>query len=97
MMIKEIQKFLGSRFNLNLMQCILYFIIGYVMSIYLDWPKVMLMLGTIIGLQFITRIKAVADGMMFRQIMLDNEWEVGKVIQKIKNEADKARQDKNYN
>ena len=96
-MIKEIQTFLGNRLNLNIMQCILYFIIGYVMGIYLSWAKIILLGIAIIGLQFITRIKAVADGMMFRQIMIDNEWEVGKVIQKIKDEADKARQDKNYN
>tara|TARA_Y100000310_G_scaffold205997_1_gene206335 strand:+ start:97 stop:300 length:204 start_codon:yes stop_codon:yes gene_type:complete len=67
------------------------------MGIYLSWAKIILLGIAIIGLQFITRIKAVADGMMFRQIMIDNEWEVGKVIQKIKDEADKARQDKNYN
>ena len=84
MMIKEIQTFLGSRFNLNLMQCILYFIIGYVMSMYLDWPKVMLMLGTIIGLQFITRIKAVADGMMFRQIMIDSQVDANEIVKKKK-------------
>jgi pimeloyl-CoA synthetase len=64
---------------------------------YLDWPKVMLMLGTIIGLQFITRIKAVADGMMFRQIMIDNEIDANEIIKMMKKESDKARQDKNYN
>ena len=96
-MIKEIQTFLGNRLNLNIMQCILYFIIGYVMGIYLSWAKMILLGIAIIGLQFITRIKAVSDGMMFRQIMIDNEIDANEIIRMMKKEADKARQDKNYN
>ena len=67
------------------------------MGEYLNWVKFGIMFVVIFIIQFVTRAKSVADGMMYRQLMVENEWEVNEVIQKIKDEADKARQDKNYN
>ena len=96
-MIKTITNFLSNRGNLTIFQCVLYGVVGYVMGMYLTWPKLVLMLVVMYLIQFITRTKAVADGMMFRQIMIENEWEVNEVIQKIKQEADKARKDNNIN
>ena len=96
-MIKSITKFLSSRNNLTIFQCILYIIVGYVMGQHLDWIRLMLMLVVMYLIQFITRTKAVADGMMFRQMMMENQWEVNDVVQKIKQEADKARKDNNIN
>lgn len=92
-MIKDITKFFSSRVNLNIIQCILYFIIGYIMGEYLNWKQFGILFFTIFALQFITRTKGVADGMAFRQLMIDNEWEVNKVIQKIKEQADRAKKE----
>ena len=44
-------------------------------------------------IQFITRTKAVADGMMFRQIMLDNQVDANEVVKMIKKEADRMNKD----
>ena len=88
-MIKSIIAFLSSRWNLTIFQCLLYFIVGYVMGEYLTWPKLILMFAVMLGIQFITRTKAVADGMMFRQIMLDNQVDANEIVKMIKKEADR--------
>jgi len=92
-----IKNFINSRLNLTILQLMCYFVIGYIMGEYLSWVKFGIMFVVLFVIQFITKTKAVADGMMFRQLMIDNEWEVNEVVQKIKDEADKARKDNNYN
>ena len=88
---------MSSRWNLTIFQCILYFIIGWVMGEHLTWIEMGVMFVVMLGIQFITRTKAVADGMMFRQMMMENQWEVNDVVQKIKDEADKARKNNDIN
>ena len=88
-MINNIIAFLSSRYNLTIFQCLLYFIVGYVMGEYLTWPKLILMFVVMFTIQFITRTKAVADGMMFRQIMLDNQMDANDIVKMIKKEADR--------
>ena len=84
-----IMNFLSSRTNLTIFQCLLYFIIGWIMGEYLTWPKLGLMFVIMLCIQFITRTKAVADGMMFRQIMIDHDMKAGEFIQHMKKEMDK--------
>ena len=67
-----ITNFLSSRLNLTIFQCLLYFIIGYIMGEYLSSQKMGIMFVVMFMIQFITRTKAVADGIMFRQIMIEN-------------------------
>ena len=88
-MIKAIINFMSSRGNLTIFQCILYGVVGYVMGMYLTWPKSILMLVVMYLIQFITRTKAVADGMMFRQIMMDNQVDANEIVKMIKKEADR--------
>ena len=88
-MIKSIIAFLSSRYNLTIFQCILYGIVGYVMGMYLTWPKLVLMLVVMYLIQFITRTKAVADGMVFRQMMLDNRVDANEIVKMMKKEQDK--------
>ena len=92
-MIKSIIAFLSSRWNLTIFQCLLYFIVGYVMGEYLTWPKLILMFSVMLCIQFITRTKAVADGMMFRQIMLDNQVDANDIVKKMKQEMDRLNKD----
>ena len=96
-MIKNIVNFLSSRANLTIFQCILYGIVGYVMGQYLDWTRLVLMLVVMYLIQIITRTKAVADGMVFRQIMLDNQVDANEIVRMMKDEADRARKDNNIN
>ena len=88
-MIKAIINFMSSRGNLTIFQCILYGVVGYVMGLYLTWPKLVLMLVVMYLIQFITRTKAVADGMVFRQMMLDNRVDANEIVKMMKKEQDK--------
>ena len=84
-----ITEFLSNRTNLTIFQCILYLIIGYVMSQYLSWSELAIVYIVLLLIQFITRIKAVSDGMLFRQIMMDSKVEANEVIRMIKRQQDK--------
>ena len=84
---------MSSRWNLTIFQCLLYFIIGWVMGEYLTWPKLILMFAVMLCIQFITRTKAVADGMMFRQIMIDNKIDANEIVKRMKDDTDKMKRD----
>ena len=94
--MKNIINFLSSRINLTIFQCLMCAILGYVMYLKeFSWVEMGIVFITVFWIQFITRIKAVADGMMFRQMMEDNDWKVNDIVQKIKEEADRVRKKNN--
>ena len=88
-MKQTIINFLSSRANLTVFQCILYGVIGYVMGDHLTWIELGLMFIIMLCIQFITRTKAVADGMMFRQMMIESDMETNEFLKHMKKEADK--------
>ena len=90
---------MSNRWNLTIFQCLLYGIVGYIMGQYLDWTKMLLMYLMLFVIQFITRTKAVADGMVFRQIMIDNNIDANELAKRMKKEVDNIiREDKeNWN
>jgi hypothetical protein len=88
-MKQAIINFLSSRGNLTLFQCLLYFIIGYIMGEYLTWPKLGLMFVVMLCIQFITRTKAVADGMVFREMMIDLDVDANEIVKKMKEDIEK--------
>ena len=88
-----IQRFLSNRTNLNIVQCMLYFIIGYIMGQHLDWMRLVIMFIVLFGIQFITRTKAVADGMMFGHLMEQNNMKTNEFLARMKNEMDKMNKD----
>ena len=90
---KIIVNFLSNRTNLTLVQCMIYLIIGYVMGQYLDWTKMILMFILLLGIQWITRIKAVADGMVFHQLIEHHGMDANEIVKRIKEEADKMNKD----
>ena len=77
-----ITKFFSGRTNLTILQCILYLLIGHIMGSYLEWGQLIIMFTIILAVQFITHIKAVADGMLYIQLMNDNK-DFKKFIKKI--------------
>ena len=81
--------FLSSRYNLTIFQCLLYFVIGWVMGEYLTWPKLGLMFVVMLCIQFITRTKAVADGMVFREMMMNSQVDANEIVKRMKEQADK--------
>ena len=90
-------RFLSNRTNLTIFQCLLYFIVGYIMGEHLTWPKLGLMFIIMFLIQFITRTKAVADGMLFRQIMTDIDCDANELAEKMKREVDKVLKDTDRN
>ena len=76
--------FLTSRTNLTIFQCMLYLMLGYMIGEYLTWQKMSIIFVVLFLIQFITRTKAVADGMMFRQIMIDSQVDANNIVKKMK-------------
>ena len=90
-------RFLSSRTNLTIFQCLLYFVIGHIMGKYLTWTEMGIIFIMMFLIQFITRTKAVADGMLFRQIMTDIDCDANELAEKMKREVDKLLKDKDRN
>ena len=90
-------RFLSNRTNLTIFQCLLYFVVGYIMGEYLTWPKLGFMFIIMFLIQFITRTKAVDDGMLFKQIMTDIDCDANELAEKMKREVDKVLKDEDRN
>ena len=89
---------MSNRWNLTIFQCLLYFIVGWVMGQHLTWIELGVMFAVMLCIQFITRTKAVADGMMFRQMMMDHQVDANEIVKMIKKEADRMnKNDLNQN
>ena len=85
--------FLSSRTNLTIVQCMLYLMIGYVMGQYLDWTRMIIMFVLLFGIQFITRTKAVADGMVFHQLIERHGMDANEIVKRMKEEVEKMDKD----
>ena len=83
-----ITRFLSNRTNLNLMQCGMYLFVGYIMGQHLTWIELGVMFVVLLGIQFITRAKAVADGMMFKHLMEQNNMEANEFLEYVKKQAE---------
>ena len=90
-MKEQLIAFLSSRANLTIFQCILYFIVGHIMGQYLSWGELGIMFIVMFLIQFITRTKAVADGMVFRQMMIDSKIGANEIVRQMKKEMDKMK------
>ena len=90
---KMITDFLSNRINLTIFQGLLYFIVGYVMGQHLTWIELGIMFIVMFGIQFITRIKAVSDGMMMGHIMVEHKVKSNEFLQKMKHEIDKINKE----
>ena len=85
--------FLSNRTNLTLFQCVLYLMIGYIMGQYLTWVELTIVFVLLFGIQFITRVKAVTDGMMFGHLMKKNNIDTNEIVKRMKEEVDKMEKD----
>ena len=86
---KMIINFLSSRANLTMFQCMLYLMVGYIMGQHLGWLQLIGMFIIMLCIQFITRIKAVADGMVFHQLIEHHGMDANEIVKRIKEEADR--------
>ena len=88
-MKQMIINFMSGRGNLTIFQCVLYFIIGWVMGQHLTWMELCVMFVVMLGIQFITRTKAVADGMVMGHLMKKHNIKTNEFLQRMKDEVDK--------
>ena len=88
---------MSNRTNLTVIQCILYLIIGYIMGKHLDWMQLGIMFVLLFGIQFVTRTKGVADGMVFRQLMVDHNLKANDIVEKIKEQVEEAKRNNDIN
>ena len=88
---KTIIGFLSSRVNLNLMQILLYTLIGIILYDYISLKQFSVVYLMIFGIHFTTQIKATADGMVYRQIMLDHKLKANDIIEKIRKQVKKDK------
>ena len=76
----------------------MYSMIAYIMLQYsMSILEMVIVFSLLFTIQFLTRIKAVADGMMFRQLMTDYEMDANDIVQKIKEQAQEARKNNDIN
>ena len=88
-MKEAIINFLSNRNNLTIFQCVLYFVIGWIMGQHLTWIELCMMFVVMVGIQFITRTKAVADGIVMGHLMKKHNIKTNEFIQRMKDEVDK--------
>ena len=58
--------------NLTVIQFVLYAIMGYMMYEYLTWDKMVIVSIVLLGIQTITKIKVIAEGIDINQMMVHN-------------------------
>ena len=67
--INTISNFLSNKNNLTLLQCLLYGVLGYLLKGNYNWTQFVIVFTILLGIQFITHIKAVATGIMIHHMM----------------------------
>ena len=90
--------FLSNRNNLSMFQVLMYVVIAYIMHAReFSFMEIGIVFISVFILQFITRVKAVADGMMFRQLMTDYKMDANSIVTKIREQMEKDRKNNNIN
>ena len=89
--------FLSSRTNLTIFQCVLYLMIGYIMGQHLSWVELGIVFILLFGIQFITRVKAVSDGMVLRQLMINHNLKANEIVEKMKEQVEEAKKNNDIN
>ena len=76
----------------------MYSMIAYIMLQYgMNILEMVIVFCLLAAIQFLTRIKAVADGMMFRQLMTDFDLDANDIVQKIKEQVEEAKRNNDIN
>ena len=85
--------FLSSRTNLTIFQCVLYLMIGYIMGQHFNWSELGIVYVLLFGIQFVTRVKAVSDGMVFGHMMKKNNMKANEIVERMKKDVEKMEKD----
>ena len=85
--------FLSSRTNLTIFQCVLYLMIGYILGQHFSWSELGIVYVLLFGIQFVTRVKAVPDGMVFGHMMKKNNIKANEIVERMKKDVEKMEKD----
>lgn len=83
--------FLSNKTNLTILQCVLYFILGYIIHDHFTGTQFFIMFITICIINLIVHIKAVSTGIIMREIMEEEHHHMIKFIKELEEE----KKDKN--
>ena len=72
------------------MQCILYFILGYILREY-TWTQCIVIFAILLGIQFITHIKGVSQGMFMYQVMEEDRHHLIKFIKQMEEDKNNEK------
>ena len=86
--INTLTNFLSSKLNLTILQCILYFVLGYMLREHYSWGQFGVIFTVLLAIQFITHIKGVSQGMVMFQMMEEDRHHFMKYIKKLKEESE---------
>ena len=81
--------FLSNRTNLTILQCVLYFILGYIIHDHFTGTQFFIMFITICIINLIVHIKAVSIGMVMRETMEEEHHHMIEFIKDLEKETKK--------
>ena len=79
--------FLSNKTNLTILQCVLYFILGYIIHDHFTGTQFFIMFITICIINLIVHIKAVNTGMMMREMMEEDRYHMIEFMKKLERES----------
>jgi len=85
--------FLSSKLNLTILQCLLYLVLGYMLRVHYSWSQFGIIFIVLIGIQFITHVKGVSQGMVMRQIMEEESHKLVKFLKQIEDDNNNVDDD----
>ena len=86
--INTVTNFLSNKINLTILQCVLYGVLGYLLKGNYNWTQFIIVFVILLGIQFITHVKAVAHGIMMHQMMIEGQHEVLEIMKKLEEHKD---------
>lgn len=91
--MNTLTNFLSNKINLTILQCILYFILGYMIHDHFTGTQFFIMFITICIINLIVHIKAIGTGMMMREMMEEDHHHMIEFIKELEEES-KEKNDK---
>ena len=67
--------------------------IGYIMGQHFSWSELGIVYVLLFGIQFVTRVKAVSDGMVFGHMMKKNNMKANEIVERMKKDVEKMDKD----
>ena len=79
--------FLSNKTNLTILQCILYFVLGYIIYPFFQGLQFFIVFWVILSINFIVHIKAVSTGIMMREMMEEERHHMIEFIKELEKES----------